>query len=145
MLSVSGLETREDHLPFAIGSRAHIVAPTVLWSPVTFVERGVGRAFGRTGAFLNLYTMKVISVVSVILAQAAALVRTIHVVREEFAVSGRLAYRLAGLRGQRAIGKARRGASASCRCPGILFCRRLPRRFAGRGQARGPGRLAWLR
>jgi hypothetical protein len=77
------------------------------------VERGVGCAFGRTGAFLNFYTMKVISVVSVILAQAAALVRTIHVVREEFAVSGRLAYRLAGLRGQRAIGKARRATAAS--------------------------------
>ena len=42
MLSVSGLETREDRLPFAIGSRAHIVAPTVLGSPIAFVERGVG-------------------------------------------------------------------------------------------------------
>ena len=80
----------------------------MLGAPVTFVERGVGRACCRTGAFLDFYTMKVIGVVSVILAEPTALVRTIHVVREEFAVPGRLAYRLAGLRGQRAVGIARR-------------------------------------
>ena len=57
--------------------------------------------------------MKMIGVVSVILAEPTALVRTIHVVREEFAVPGRLAYRLAGLRGQRAIGKARRATAAA--------------------------------
>ena len=34
-------------------------------------------------------------------------------VREEFAVPGRLAYRLARLRGQRAIGKARRATAAA--------------------------------
>ncbi len=93
---------REYRLPFA-----------VLGAPVTFVERGVGRACCRTGAFLNLYTMKMIGVLTRVLAQAAALVRTIHVVREEFAVPGRLAYRLAGLRGQRAIGKARRATAAA--------------------------------
>ncbi len=48
---MSGLETREDRLPFAIGSRAHIVVPTVFGAPIAFVERGVGRASGRTGAF----------------------------------------------------------------------------------------------
>ena len=57
--------------------------------------------------------MKMIGVLTRVLAQAAALVRTIYVVREEFAVAGRLAYRLAGLRGQRAIGKARRAAAAA--------------------------------
>ena len=65
---MSGLEKREDGLTFAIGSRAHLVPPTVSGAPVTLVERGVGCAFGRTGAFLNFYTMKVISVVSVVLA-----------------------------------------------------------------------------
>jgi len=91
-------------LPFSIVSRAHIVAPTVLGSPIAFVERGVGRASGRSEAS---------PVVSVVLAHAASLVRTIYVVREEFAVPGRLAYRLAGLRGQRAIGKARRATAAA--------------------------------
>ena len=110
---MSGLETREDRLPFSIGSRAHIVASAVLGSPVTFVERGVGRAFGRTGAFLNFYTMKMVGVVTGVLAQSTALVRTIYVVRKELAVPGHLAYRLAGLRGQRAIGKARRAAAAA--------------------------------
>ena len=95
---------REDRLPFAIGSRAQIVTSTVLGTPVTFVERGVGRACCRTGAF---------PAASIVLAHAAALVRTIYVVREEFAVPGRLAYRLAGLRGQRAIGKARRATAAA--------------------------------
>ena len=76
----------------------------MLGAPVTFVERGVGRASGRSEAS---------PVVSVVLAHAAAFVRTIHVVREEFAVPGRLAYRLAGLRGQRAIGKARRATAAA--------------------------------
>ena len=74
-------------LPFSIVSRAHIVAPTVLGSPIAFVERGVGRASGRSEAS---------PVVSVVLAHAASLVRTIYVVREEFAVPGRLAYRLLG-------------------------------------------------
>ena len=97
-------------LPFSIVSRAHIVAPTVLGSPIAFVERGVGRASGRSEAS---------PVVSVVLAHAAALVRTIHVVREEFAVPGRLAYRLAGLRGECAVGKARRAtAAALARHPG---------------------------
>ena len=94
MLSVSGLETREDRLPFAIGSRARIVAPTVFGAPIAFVERGVGRASGRSEAS---------PVVSVVLAHAASLVRTIYVVREEFAVPGRLAYRLAGLHRKRAV------------------------------------------
>ena len=85
---------REDRLPFAIGSRAHLIPPTVFGAPETFVERGVGRAFGRTGAF---------PAASIVLAHAAALVRTIHVVREEFAVPGRLAYRLAGLHRKRAV------------------------------------------
>ena len=85
----------------------------MLGAPETFVERGVGRACCRTGAFLDFYTMKVIGVVSVILAEPTALVRTIHVVREEFTVPGRLAYRLAGLRGQCAIGKASRATAAS--------------------------------
>ena len=98
---------REYRLPFAIGPRAQVVTSTVLGAPETFVERGVGRAFGRTGAFPDA------SVVSVVLAQAAALVRTIYVVREVFAVPGRLAIRLAGLRGQHAIGKARRAAAAT--------------------------------
>ena len=52
------------------------------------MERGVGRAFGRTEAFPDA------SVVSVVLAQAAALVRTIYVVRKELAVPVRLAFRL---------------------------------------------------
>ena len=91
---MSGLEMREDRLPFAIGSCAQFVMSTVLGAPVTFVERGVGRAFGRTGALLNFYTMKVIGVVTVVLAQSAALVRTIDVVREVLAVPGRLAHRL---------------------------------------------------
>ena len=69
----------------------HLIPPTVFRAPETFVERGVGRACCRTGAVLNFYTMKVISVVSVVLAQAAALVRTIYVVRKELAVPGRLA------------------------------------------------------
>ena len=60
-----------------------------------------------------MYTMKMIGVLTRVLAQAAALVRTIHVVREEFAVPGRLAYRLAGLRGQRAVGIARRATAAA--------------------------------
>ena len=155
---VSGLEMREDRPPFAIRSCAQFVMSTVLGAPVTFVERGVGRAFGRTEAFPDA------SVVSVVLAQAAALVRTIYVVRKELAVPGRLAYRLAGLHRKRAVDlcgnqspstpstlcsarccSARRGASddlhvlASCHCPDR---RRLPRRFVGRGQGRGPGRLA---
>ena len=91
-------------LPLAIGSRAQIVTSTVLGAPETFVERGVGSAFGRTGAF---------PAASIVLAQSAPLVRTIYVVREEFAVPGRLAIRLAGLRGQHAIGKARRAAAAA--------------------------------
>jgi len=88
---------REDRLPFAIGSRAQVVPPAVLGAPVAFVERGVGRAFGRTEAFPDA------SVVSVVLAQATALVRTIYVVRKELAVPGRLAYRLAGLHRKRAV------------------------------------------
>ena len=97
------LETREYLLPFAIGPRAQVVLPTVFGPPVAFVERGVGRACCRTGAFLNFYTMKVISVVSVVLAESAALVRTIHVVRKELAVPVLLALRLAGLHRKRAV------------------------------------------
>ena len=67
-LCCAWLEKREYRLPFA-----------VLGAPETFVERGVGRACCRTGAFLNFYTMKVIGVMSVVLAQAATHVRTIHV------------------------------------------------------------------
>jgi len=51
VLLMSGLETRVYRLPLAIGSRAQIVTSTVLGAPETFVERGVGSAFGRTGAF----------------------------------------------------------------------------------------------
>ena len=61
------------------------------------MERGVGRAFGRTEAFPDA------SVVSVVLAQAAALVRTICVVRKELAVPVLLALRLAGLHRKHAI------------------------------------------
>ena len=104
VLLMSGLETRVYRLPFAIGSRAHLIPPTVFGAPETFVERGVGSAFGRTGAF---------PAASIVLAQSAPLVRTIYVVREEFAVPGRLAIRLAGLRGQHAIGKARRATAAT--------------------------------
>ena len=107
VMLMPGLAKRDNRLPFAIGPRAQVVTSTVLGAPVTFVERGVGRAFGRTEAFPDA------SVVSVVLAQAAALVRTIHVVREVFAVPVRLAIRLAGLRGQHAIGKARRAAAAA--------------------------------
>ena len=88
---------REYRLPFSIGPRAQVVTSTVLGAPETSVERGVGRAFGRTEAFPDA------SVVSVVLAQAAALVRTIYVVRKELAVPGRLAYRLAGLHRKRAV------------------------------------------
>ena len=88
---------REYRLPFSIGPRAQVVTSTVLGAPVTFVERGVGRACCRTGAFPDA------SVVSVVLAQATALVRTIYVVRKELAVPGRLAYRLAGLHRKRAV------------------------------------------
>ena len=59
---------RDYRLSFAIGPRAQVVLPTVFGPPVAFVERGVGRACCRTGAFLNFYTMKVIGVVSVVLA-----------------------------------------------------------------------------
>ena len=71
------------------------------------MERGVGRACCQSEAFPDA------SVVSVVLAQATALVRTIYVVRKELAVPGRLAFRLAGLRRQCAIGKARRPAAAA--------------------------------
>ena len=97
VMLMPGLAKREDRLPFAIGSRAQVVTSTVLGAPVTFVERGVGRAFGRTEAFPDA------SVVSVVLAQATALVRTIYVVRKELAVPGRLAYCLAGLHRKRAV------------------------------------------
>ena len=50
---------------------------------------------------------------SVVLAESAALVRTIHVVRKELAVPVLLALRLAGLRRQCAIGEARRPAAAA--------------------------------
>ena len=66
VLLMSGLETRVYRLPLAIGSRAQIVTSTVLGAPETFVERGVGRAFGRTGAF---------PAASIVLAQSAPLVR----------------------------------------------------------------------
>ena len=80
-LCCARLEKRENLLPFAVGSRAHVVASTVFGAPETFVERVVGRACCRTGAFLNFYTMKVIGVMSVVLAQAATHVRTIHVLQ----------------------------------------------------------------
>ena len=97
VLLMSGLETRVYRLPLAIGSRAQIVTSTVLGAPVAFVERGVGRAFGRTEAFPDA------SVVSVVLAESAALVRTIHVVRKELAVPVLLALRLAGLHRKHAV------------------------------------------
>ena len=69
VLLMSGLETRVYRLPLAIGSRAQIVTSTVRGAPETFVERGVGSAFGRTGAF---------PAASIVLAQSAPLVRTIY-------------------------------------------------------------------
>ena len=107
VMLMPGLAKRDNRLSFAIGPRAQVVTSTVLGAPETPVERGVGRAFGRTEAFPDA------SVVSVVLAESAALVRTIHVVRKELAVPGRLAFRLAGLRRQCAIGKARRPAAAA--------------------------------
>ena len=92
---------RDYRLSFAIGPRAQVVLPTVFGPPVAFVERGVGRACGRRKAF---------RVRSVVLAQVAALIRAIHVVREVSAVPIRLARRLTGLHGQCAIDKARRVA-----------------------------------
>ena len=94
VMLMPGLAKRDNRLSFAIGPRAQVVTSTVLGAPETFVERGVGRAFGRTGAFPDA------SVVSVVLAESAALVRTIHVVRKELAVPVLLALRLAGLRRQ---------------------------------------------
>ena len=97
VMLMPGLAKRDNRLSFAIGPRAQVVTSTVLGAPETPVERGVGRAFGRTEAFPDA------SVVSVVLAQATALVRTIYVVRKELAVPGRLAYRLAGLHRKRAV------------------------------------------
>ena len=97
VMLMPGLAKRDNRLPFAIGPRAQVVPPAVLGAPVTFVERGVGRACCRTGAFPDA------SVVSVVLAESAALVRTIHVVRKELAVPVLLALRLAGLHRKHAV------------------------------------------
>ena len=118
VMLMPGLAKREDRLPFAIGPRAQVVPPTVLGAPVTFVERGVGRAFGRTEAFPDA------SVVSVVLAESAALVRTIHVVRKELAVPVLLALRLAGLHGQCAmdIHRGRSSARIAALQRSLLYC-----------------------
>ena len=70
VMLMPGLAKRDNRLPFAIGPRAQVVTSTVLGAPETFVERGVGSAFGRTGAF---------PAASIVLAQSAPLVRTIYV------------------------------------------------------------------
>ena len=110
VLLMSGLETRVYRLPLAIGSRAQIVTSTVLGAPETFVERGVGSAFGRTGAF---------PAASIVLAQSAPLVRTIYVVREEFAV---LAWRNRGRGGP----LPRNTYTATCSCAPCTCLRCLP-------------------